>query len=318
MLARIALAAAALAVATPGLAQEFPSRVVKIIVPQAAGGTTDVIGRAVAGKLAEIWKQTVIVENVAGGSGAVGTRQVSNAAPDGYTLLVTYEGSQAMNPHVIPNQGFDPIKDFTLLATVARAGFMIIASPKLPVKDFKEYLALAREKPDALTYGSSGSGSANHLIGELLKSQANVRIRHIPYRGAAQAITDVMGSQIDSAVSSIPSVIGQIGGGAVRPLAVTSAKRSLAAPDIPTIAESGVPGFDVTPWWGILAPPKMDPALIAKITRDVQEMLRAPDIKETFEKQGAEVFVTTQPEFAKLLADDLEKWGKIVAKIDLK
>ncbi len=313
-----ALALAVLATAGPALAQEFPNRVVKLVVPQSPGGTTDVVGRALAGKLAEIWKHNVIVENIAGASGAIGTRQVSVAPPDGYTLLFTYEGSQAINPHVIANQNFDAVKDFTPIATVAKAGFMVVASPKLEAKNFAEFLALVRSKPDGLTYGTAGAGSANHLIGEMLKNQAALRIRHVPYRGAAQAITDVMGGQIDTAVTSIPSVIGQIGAGTLKPLAVTSAGRSSAAPDVPTIAESGVPGFDVTPWWGVLGPAKMDPALVAKIARDVNELLKSPEIMETFRKQGAEVFASTSAEFGALLAADVEKWGKIVQAIDLK
>lgn len=299
-------------------AQDFPARAVKLIVPQAPGGTTDVIGRAIAGKLAEKWKQPVVIENVTGGSGAVGSRQVSQSAPDGYVLLFTYEGSQAINPHVIANQGFDAVKDFTPIASVARAGFMVIASPKLPVSDFAGYLALARAKPDELTYGSSGPGSANHLIGEMIKSAAGVRIRHVPYRGAAQSLTGVMSGEIDSAVQSVPSMAGQIDGGAIKALAVTSARRSSAAPNVPTIAESGVPGFDVNPWWGLLGPPNMDAALVKKIGADVADILSAPDVKETFRRQGAETLRISQPEFARLLAADVEKWGRIVAQIQLK
>lgn len=319
MRSRILLLAAALsAFAGAAAAQEFPTRVVKLIVPQAPGGTTDVLGRAIATKLSEKWKQPVVIENVTGGSGAVGSRQISVASPDGYALLFTYEGSQAINPHVIANQGFDAVKDFTPIATVARAGFMVIASNKLPVKDFAGFIALAREKPDELTYGSSGPGSANHLIGEMIKSAAGVRIRHVPYRGAAQSLTGVMTGEIDSAMQSVPSMAGQIDAGAIKPLAVTSAQRSTAAPNVPTIAESGVPGFEVTPWWGVLGPPNMDPALVKKIGADLAEIINSADLKDTFRKQGAETFQTTQPEFAKLLAADVEKWGKIVSQIQLK
>lgn len=300
------------------LAQEFPSRVVKLVVPQTAGGTTDVLARAIAGRLAEKWKQNVIVENIGGASGSIGTQQVAAAAPDGHTLLVTYEGSQAINPHVIPNSNFDAVKDFTPVATLARAGFLFIGSPNLAASSFAELLALARQKPDGLTYGSAGAGSANHLIGEMLKAQANVRIQHVPYRGIAQAITNVMGSQIDLAVVSVPSVIGQIGSGTVKPLAVTSAARSSVAPNTPTVAESGVPGFDVTPWWGILAPAKMDARLVQKIAADINDLLRSEEIKAVFQKQGAEPFVTTSADFGKLLEADVDKWGKIVADIKLK
>lgn len=299
-------------------AQDFPTRTVKLVVPQTAGGTTDVLARAIAGKLGEKWKQNVIVENIGGASGSIGTQMVSQAAPDGYTLLLTYEGSQAINPHVIPNQNFDAVKDFVPIATLARAGFLLIGSPNLPVNTFAEFLALAREKPDGLTYGSAGAGSANHLIGEMLKSQAKVRVQHVPYRGIAQAITNVMGGQIDTAVVSIPSVIGQIQAGSVKALAVTSSTRSSAAPNVPTAAESGLPGFDVTPWWGILGPAKMEPRLAAKIAADLNGLLASEEMQAVFRKQGAEPFVTSSAEFGKLLAADVEKWGKIVAAINLK
>lgn len=298
-------------------AQTFPSRIVKLVVPQAPGGTTDVLARAIAGKLAETWKQNVIVENIAGASGNIGTQHVAQAEPDGYTLLVTYEGSQAMNPHVLPTTAFDAIKDFAPVATLARAGFLLVAGPKVAVKDFAGLLALARDKPDTLTYGSAGAGSANHLIGEMLKSKAGLRIRHVPYRAIAQATNDTIGGQIDTAVVSIPSVIGQVMGGALRPLVVTSASRSALLPDVPTAAEAGVAGFDVTPWWGILAPARTDPKLVAKIAADINGLLKSDEIRGVFQKQGAEPFVTTPDQFAKLLAGDVEKWGRIVKDIGL-
>lgn len=299
-------------------AQEFPSRLVKLIVPQAPGGTTDVVGRALANRLGEKWKHGIVVENVAGASGAIGTQRVAISPPDGYTLLFTYEGSQAINPHVLANQNFDAVKDFTPIATVARAGFMVVASPKLSARTFSELLALARDKPDVLTYGSAGPGSANHLIAEMIKSAAKVRIQHVPYRGAPQAITDVIGGQIDSAVASIPSVIGQIDSGSLRALAVTSASRSTAVPNVPTIAESGVPGFDVTPWWGVFGPPGMDPKLVTKIAADINEIVKADDFRATLAKQGAEPFASNTESFGKLVVADIAKWGKIVQAIDLK
>lgn len=317
---RILAAAAALCAALLGAAaasaQTFPTRVVKLVVPQTAGGTTDVLARAIAGKLAEIWKQNVIVENIGGASGNIGTQQVAQATPDGYTLLVTYEGSQTMNPHVLPGS-FDPVKDFTPVATVARAGFLLVGSPKLQVKDFAELLVVARQKPDTLTYGSAGVGSANHLIGELLKREAGVQIRHVPYRGIAQAQTDVMGGQIDTAIVSIPSAIGQVSGGALRPLVVTSATRAGVLPEVPTAAESGIAGFDVTPWWGVLAPARTDPQLVRKIAADINGVLNSDEMRALFRKQGAEPFVTTPEDFGRLLAADLEKWGRLVKGVQL-
>ncbi|TDR90214.1 Bug family tripartite tricarboxylate transporter substrate binding protein [Enterovirga rhinocerotis] len=311
-------------VAVPDIAQAddavaaFPSRFVRLVVGQAPGGTTDVIARAMATRLSERWKQNVIVENMAGASGNLGAQNVARAEPDGYTLLMTYEGSQAMNPHVLPTTAFDAVKDFSPIATVARAGFLLIASPKTGIEDFATLVKRARAAPATLTYGSAGAGSANHLIGEMLQSKAGIRLRHVPYRGAPQATTDLIAGQIDLAVVSIPSIMGQVAAGTVRALAVTSAERSSALPDVPTAAEAGVAGFAVTPWWGILAPAKADPALVRKIADDINAILAEDSIKATFGKLGAEVFVTTSAQFGELMAEDVRKWGVTVKEIGLK
>src|SRR6187401_1176454 len=227
---------------TPAAAQPYPSRVVKLIVPQTPGGATDVFARKVGQMLSEKWGQPVVIENRAGAGGVVGTDTVAKSAPDGYTLLVTYAGSQAINPALYPKIPFNSVNDFTLVATLASTPFILIANPKLPAKSLAEYIALARAKPDALTYASSGNGSVNHLLGEMVKSEAGIRMLHVPYRGVAPAITDVIGGQVDSAFSSVPSVLQFVQAGQVRALAVSSGKRIAAAPDIPTIAEQGFPG----------------------------------------------------------------------------
>ena len=299
-------------------AQSFPTRIVKLVVPQAPGGTTDVVGRAIAARLGEIWKQNVVVENIVGASGNLGSQHVAQSAPDGYTLLMAYEGTHAMNPNVLSSTPFDPVRDFTAIATVARAPFLVVARRQTPITSFRDFLALARDKPDALTYGSAGIGSANHLIGEMLKASAQIRVRHVPYRGAPQAITDVMGGQIDVAVASLPSVIGQVSGGELKPLAISSATRSALLPDVPTVAESGVIGFDVTPWWGILGPARMDPQLRRKIADDINAALLSADLVTGLRRQGAEPFVTTSDAFTALMEADLAKWAKLVKQIELK
>ena len=236
-------------------AQTYPSRTVKIVVPQTPGGATDVFARKFAQALSERWGQPVIVEDRAGAGGVTGTVAVAKAAPDGYTLLVTYAGSQAINPSLYQKLPFDSVKDFQTIATLANTPFFLIANPSRPFTDVAGMLTAAREKPDALTYASSGNGSVNHLLGEMLKAETGVKILHIPYRGVAPAITDVIGGQVDTAFSSVPSVLQMINGGQVRALAVSSGKRIAVAPNVPTIAEAAnLPGFDVNPWWGILAP----------------------------------------------------------------
>jgi tripartite-type tricarboxylate transporter receptor subunit TctC len=242
----------------------------------------------------------------------VGTDVVAKAAPDGYTLLVTYAGSQAINPSLYPKIPFDSVKDFQTIATLASTPFILIVNPKVPAKNLAEFIALARAKPDALTYASSGNGSVNHLLGEMVKAETGIKMLHVPYRGVAPAITDVIGGQVDSAFSSVPSVLQMVRSGQVRGLAVSSAKRIPAAPDIPTIAEAALPGFDVNPWWGILGPAGIDMAIVRKINADVEGILRTKEMIDFLATQGAEPLITSPDEFRKILEADVVAWAKVV------
>ena len=297
---------------TPAAAQPYPSRVVKLIVPQTPGGATDVFARKIGQLLSEKWGQPVVIENRAGAGGVVGTEVVAKSAPDGYTLLVTYAGSQAINPSLYQKIPFDSVKDFQTVATLASTPFVLIVHSKLPAKDLAEYVALARARPDALTYASSGNGSVNHLLGEMLKTEAGIKMLHVPYRGVAPAITDVIGGQVDSAFSSVPSVLQMVQTDKVRALAISSAQRIAAAPEIPTIAESGFPGFDVNPWWGILAPAGIDVTIVRKINEDVANILRTKEMIDFLAAQGAEPLITSPEEFLKILEADVVKWAKVV------
>ena len=297
---------------TPAAAQPYPSRVVKLIVPQTPGGATDVFARKIGQLLSEKWGQPVVIENRAGAGGVVGTDVVAKSAPDGYTLLVTYAGSQAINPSLYQKIPFDSVKDFQTVATLASTPFVLIVHSKLPAKDLAEYVALARARPDALTYASSGNGSVNHLLGEMLKTEAGIKMLHVPYRGVAPAITDVIGGQVDSAFSSVPSVLQMVQTDKVRALAISSAKRVAAAPEIPTIAESGFPGFDVNPWWGILAPAGIDVTIVRKINEDVANILGTKEMIDFLAAQGAEPLITSPEAFLKILEADVVKWAKVV------
>jgi tripartite-type tricarboxylate transporter receptor subunit TctC len=297
---------------TPAAAQPYPSRVVKLIVPQTPGGATDVFARKIGQLLSEKWGQPVVIENRAGAGGVVGTDVVAKSAPDGYTLLVTYAGSQAINPSLYQKIPFDSVKDFQTVATLASTPFVLIVHSKLPAKDLAEYVALARARPDALTYASSGNGSVNHLLGEMLKTEAGIKMLHVPYRGVAPAITDVIGGQVDSAFSSVPSVLQMVQTDKVRALAISSAQRIAAAPEIPTIAESGFPGFDVNPWWGILAPAGIDVTIVRKINEDVANILRTKEMIDFLAAQGAEPLITSPEAFLKILEADVVKWAKVV------
>jgi tripartite-type tricarboxylate transporter receptor subunit TctC len=296
----------------PGVAQSYPSRIVRLVVPQAPGGTTDVLARAVGERLSKRWGQPVVIENVVGAAGNIGTHNVAKASPDGHTLLVTYEGSQAINPHLYSSQTFDPINDFKPVATFARAGFYVIASPQLPAKNFKEFLELARTRSNPLNYATSGVGSVNHIIGEMLKLEAGINLVHVAHRGIAQAITNISGGHIEAGIAAVPSVIGQVQGGEVRALAVTSGQRSSVTPDVPTIAESGLPNVDVNPWWGMLAPAGIDVSIVNKINTDVNEILQDKGMREFMAKIGAEPYATRPDEFLAILKDNVERWGKVV------
>jgi tripartite-type tricarboxylate transporter receptor subunit TctC len=298
--------------AAPATAQQFPAKLVKFVVPQTPGGATDVFARKIGQMLSERWGQPVVIENRAGAGGVVGTDVVAKSPPDGYTLLVTYAGSQAINASLYPRIPFDTIKDFQTVATLAVTPFILIVHPKLPASNLAEFIALAKSRPGTLTYASSGNGSVNHLLGEMLMVDTGISILHVPYRGVAPAITDVMSGQVDAAFSSVPSVLQMILGGNVRALAVSSAQRVAIAPEIPTIAESGIPGFDVNPWWGILAPAGTDMAIVRKINSDVAGILRTREMIDFLAAQGAQPLITSPEEFLGILQADVVKWAKVV------
>jgi len=307
----VALAGVA-ALAAPATAQPYPSRLVKIVVPQTPGGATDVFARKIGQLLSERWGQPIVIENRAGAGGVLGTDSVAKSAPDGYTLLVTYAGSQAINASLYPKIPFDSVADFQMVATLAVTPFILIVNPKLPAQNLAEFIAFAKAKPGSLTYASSGNGSVNHLLGEMLKADTGIDMLHVPYRGVAPAITDVISGQVDAAFSSVPSVLQMIRAGNVRALAVSSARRIAAAPEIPTIAETALPGFDVNPWWGILAPAGTDMAIVRKINGDVAEILRTREMIDFLATQGAEPLITSPEEFLGILRADLVKWAKVV------
>jgi tripartite-type tricarboxylate transporter receptor subunit TctC len=291
-------------------AQDYPARAVKIVVPQTPGGASDALARIIGQKLSERWGQPVVVENRAGAGGNVGTEVVATSAPDGYTLLMSYVGTQAINGALYKKLPFDPDKDFAPVATLATLPFVVVGRPDAPFRTVPELVAAAKKA--RLTYGSAGNGSVNHLLGEMFNAAAGVKLTHIPYRGAAPAMTDLLGGQIDLVFTSLPSVAGSIRSGKLLPIALTSAKRASSFDTIPTIAESGYPGFDVTPWFGLLAPARTPPAIVAKINADVNDLLKSKDVAENFAAQGADPYPTTPEEFTKVLRADIEKWGEVV------
>lgn len=311
MLARVltALMLALLAVA-PVRAQTFPVKPVRIVVPQTPGGASDALARIIAQKLSERWGQPVVVENRAGAGGNIGMEAVAKSPPDGYTLLMSYVGTHAINGSLYRNLPFDPEKDFAAVATLATLPFVAVVHPSQPAKSVQELATLAKQQQ--VTYGSAGNGSVNHLLGEMFNAAAQVKLVHVPYKGAAPALQDLLGGQIHLVFTSMPSVAQFIRAGTLRPLAVTSAKRSEAFKDIPTIAESGFPGFDVNPWFGLFVPAGTPPAVVKQLNADINVALKAKDVVEKFNAQGAEVVETSPEQFAQILHADIAKWGKIV------
>jgi tripartite-type tricarboxylate transporter receptor subunit TctC len=308
----VAAFVAAFAAVSSANAQDYPSRLVRLVVPQAAGGGTDTFARAIGQKLGERWGQSVVIENKAGAAGVVGTDFVAKSAPDGYTLLVTYEGSQAINQSLYEKLPFDSLKDFYPIATIAVTPFILIVGPRVEAKTLKEFISFARANPDRLSYGSAGNGSVNHLLGEMLKTEADIHVVHVPYKGASAAIADVMGGHVDAAFASVPSVISSVQSNVVRALAVSSAKRIAIAPEIPTIAEAGFEKFDVNPWWGILAPAGISPAIARKLSADIADILKTSEMEQVLAKQGATPLISSSEAFRDLLAQDIEKWRKVV------
>ena len=291
-------------------AQAFPARPVKIIVPQTPGGASDTLARIVGQRLSELWKQPVVIENRPGAGGNIGMEAVARSTPDGLTLLMSYVGTHAINGSLYKNLPFDPERDFAAVATLATVPFVAAVNAKTGPRSVAELAAAARTR--RLTFGSAGNGSVNHLLGEMFNAAAGVRLEHVPYRGAAPALTDLIGGQIDVVFTSLASVAGFIANGTIRPLAVTSARRSPAFRDIPTIAESGIAGFDVNPWFGLFAPAGTPAAVVRQINADVAEALRTPAVAEKVAKAGADAYLISPEEFAALLKADIARWARVV------
>ncbi|MEH3086729.1 MAG: tripartite tricarboxylate transporter substrate binding protein [Xylophilus ampelinus] len=291
----------------------YPSRPLVLVVPQAAGGTNDIVGRLVGQKLGEVLGGSAVVENRPGAGGNIGTQSVARAPKDGHTLLLTISSSQAINPALYRNPGFDPVKDFVPVGLVGAVPNVLLAHPSFPAKSMAELLALVRAAPpQTYRYASAGNGTLNHLLGEMLNHMAGIELQHVPYKGVAPAINDVLGNQLPLVFASLPSALPHIQSGRLRPLAVSGAKRSPALPEVPAIAET-VPGYDGTLWIGLYAPAGVPPEVPARLRPAMAQALAAPDLRAALEKQGVEIAPPTGPEqFADLLRRDLQKWAGIV------
>ena len=308
--------AACLLTVSAAFAQTYPARAVRVIVPFPPGGT-DFIGRIVAQKLSELWGQPVVVENRPGGTTVIGSDLVAKSAPDGYTLLVT-PVPFAIVPSISAKLPYDPLKDFEPIALFNITPLVFVVNPTVPAHSARELVALAKSKPGVLNFGTSGIGSSNHLAGELFNVMAGVKLVHVPYKGSAPALIDLVGGHVDLVVSTLTSAVPLIKAGKLRALAVTSLKRSGEWPAIPTLDESGLKGFQAVAWNGLSAPARTPRDIVNKINADVAGVIRSTDVGEKFRHEGAEPAVMTAGEFGAFLRDELAKWSKVVkfAKVE--
>jgi tripartite-type tricarboxylate transporter receptor subunit TctC len=313
-----ALAALTLALQGGALAGAFPDRPVHIVVPFPAGGSNDVIARLLGAKLSESWNQTVIIDNRAGAGGNIGAEYVARSAPDGLTLLLTAPGPLAVNQSLYAHLQFNPIEDFAPVALVASVPIVLAVNPSVKAKTVAELIALAKAAPGKLNFGSSGYGSTNHLAGELLKTLAGIDIVHVPYRGAAPAMNDLVAGQIPMMFDNMPAIRPQVQGGTIRAIAIAGTSRSPLFPDLPTMVEAGVPGFEASSWFGLVAPAKTPPVVVQALTDAVTRVLRDPDIAKKLADIGAEPGSLAGNAFGTFLHAETEKWGKVIKTAGVK
>ena len=307
VLAALAVAAFAL----PAHAQPYPSKPIKIIVPFGPGGFTDVVARILQKELGSAVGQPVIVENKPGAGSTIGTSEVAKAKPDGYTLVMI-STTHVITPHLYKAMPYDPIRDFTPVMKLGEGPYVLVIHPSLPVKSVAELIALAKAEPNKIDYASSGNGSSQHLVGALFATMAGAPINHVPYKGSSGAMNDLLGGQVKVSFVGMPNALPGVANGKLRALAVTTRKRSPDLPDVPTLDEAGVPGYDATIWLALLAPPGTPRDVVMKINSEVSRVLSTPESKKLMSSAGVDVATGTPEELAKLLQSDLDRWGKVV------
>ena len=317
MTRKAALLAAALVLACPAAhAQTYPAKAITLVIPFAAGGSNDIVGRAIGKKLTEAWGQPVVVENRSGAGGLIGSADVAAAAPDGYTLLLI-SSTFTINPAIRKRMPFDTTKDFTPVAFIAHSPLLFVASKDLPVKSAKDLLALARSKPGQITYASAGPGSINQIAAELIALSAGIKLTHVPYRGGAPALNDLIGGHVDVYVSSLPQVLQLAQNGQARALAVTSVKRTALLPDVPTLDEAGISGFDLSSWWGIVGPAGMPADVVNALNAEIGKMLNSPELSTFLSNEGAEAEAMSPRQFGDLMRLETERWTKVAREANI-
>ena len=308
----------ATAVTPPLLAQPagYPSKPIRFLVGFTPGGTNDIVARALAIKLTESMGQTVVVENRPGANTAIATELCARAAPDGHTILINSQG-HATNP-ALTKLNFDPVKDFSFISLLAEAQQLVVVHPSFPPKSVRELIAFSKQRPGQINYASSGTGTTIHLSAELFQYMTGIKWVHIPYKGGAPAVVDMLAGQTSLMFGSMPTVIQFARNGKLRAIAVTGAKRAPATPDIPTVAESGVPGYEVTAWYGVSAPVKTPPAVVDRLNSEMLRALKLPDVREQLKSQGADPVGSTPAQYTAFMQNEISKWAKVIAAAGIK
>ena len=313
------VACGVLALPAPARAQDYPHKPIRFIVPQPPGGTSDILARVLAQKLSENLHQQVIIDNRAGASGTIGTDIAAKATPDGYTIVLVYT-THATTPGIYGKLPYDPIADFAPITIATAAPLYLVVHPKIPVASVPELIAYGKTRPGELNFSSAGNGSGSHLAGELFNTMTGVKLTHIPYKGSGPAITELIGGQVQLMFAGIVPIEPHVRAGRVRGIAVSSAKRSLAMPQVPTIAESGLPGFEVVGWYGVLAPAHTPHAIIVRLHREFLNILQTPEIRDRLLREGAEPVGNSPAQFTEFLRTDIARWAKVIrqagAKLD--
>jgi tripartite-type tricarboxylate transporter receptor subunit TctC len=301
-------------------AQAYPTKPVRMIVPFPAGGATDIVGRLVAQKLSESWGHQVIVDNRGGAGGTIGSEVAAKSPPDGYTILIGTSSTHAVAPSLYSKLGYDPVRDFAPVTLIANATILLVVHPSVPAKDVRQLIALAKRQPNALSFASSGNGGISHLVGEHFKSVAGIEMLHVPYKGDTPALIDLASGQVHLMFGTAVSFLPYVKSRRLNALAVTNPKRSPIVPDVPTVAESGLAGFEALQWFGVLAPAGTPRELVTRLNGDIIKTLRLPDVRERMAALGAEVVGSSPEQFASFQKADAAKWAKVVkesgAKID--
>jgi tripartite-type tricarboxylate transporter receptor subunit TctC len=304
-------------IALPALAQDYPNRNVKIIVPFGAGGSADVYARFLGQQLSESLKRSFVIENRPGAGAVIGTDDVAKATPDGYTLLMM-SNTHTTNETLLPNKPYQLMRDLVPVAPVNSADLVMVINPTVPAKTLQEFIALAKAKPGGLNYASSGPGTPYHMAGELFKAMTGTDIVHVPHRASGEARTSVIGGHVQMMMDAIATMAPTVQSGEIKALATTGQRRSSVFPDVPTVAESGVPGYEATIWLGIMAPKGTPQPIVDKLNAEINKILTRPDVKEAWAKQGVEALVMSPAEFDKYLRADIDKWGKVVKEAGVK